>query len=183
MQFLEGNPKRLKFWLKVLVTPQGLIALVLLGAAVSLYFRGAKPRIHSQPVLGLIQTPSLPIETYTIELVNFDENQLERPVFRTVSAHNNSTELLKAVVWALQQELSIWPEGLNLITVYSLDNGEVVLDFELQGNTVLPSLNDEWRILRSLKASLERNSFPNSRILINHKETEVFLRYIRLDMP
>ncbi len=166
---------------KPLLSPQSLISLVVCLVALSFYIKGEHLGYKTPSEVKLNEAEPSPLESRQIELVMFDENQLERPVFKTVSIAKDLTSLVKALVEELKTELPIWPKGLQLATVFSLDDGSIILDFSLEPDMPYQGINDEWRLLRSLKASLKRNGFENTRILIDHEESRYFLKYIRLD--
>lgn len=158
--------------------PQNLIALLLCVLAVFSYMASGQRANKRSILLTLPNSQNSRYFEKAIELVIFDENQLERSSFKTVLTSEEASETIKAILLALQTEFSVWPEGLELAAVFSLD-GLNILDFSLEPHLAL-GVNDEWRLLRSISASLKRNGYENLKFLINHQESRRFLRFIEL---
>lgn len=169
-------------WFKALLTPQSLIALVICLATIQYALPISKDIMRQAPKIELETSSGQAVSSREIELAVFDDKQLERPLFKTVSVAEDDAAIIRIIVESLQDEMSIWPASLTLDTVFLLGEAQTaVLDFSFERGSSQPSLNDEWRLLRSLSSSLKRNGYANLKILINHEESPGFLRYIRLD--
>lgn len=169
---------------RLVLKPQVLIALVL---CCFMAYRVLVNRTTLTPELTKIdftESPEEILSTQSFELLIYDEQHLERPLIKELSVGNSRPERARAILSALQTELDVWPENLRLSTVFNVPiNGvsTTLIDFVLEPDESSLSLNDEWRLLESISASLKRNDMGVWRILINHEESSSFLRYIDLE--
>ena len=119
----------------------------------------------------------------SVELLIYDTDQLERPLIQEHDLGSSLEDKVTTLLNALRDELDIWPDELTLSAVYvtEIDGQETaVIDFMYQINYPHLSLNDEWRLLRSITASLRRNGVNEKVILMNHEPRERFLNYLSL---
>lgn len=176
---------RADLWL----SPQVLAGLVLLALGAGVLIWGV-PR-DRPPLVTVDETLTEAVSgTQSVQLVLFeaspDERLIETPLRRELASAEALNQQLEIILSALREAAlgDLWPEALGVPTVFTFeaDNGArqiAVLDFDLP-EAVAVTVDQEKRLLESIKTTMLRNGADDVQILINHRETASFLGHVAL---
>ncbi len=170
--------------IKTLFTPQVLLAFLLCSVLAFRYFKQQIIPIQTGTATVLATESIEALVSNDYELVLYDSNQLQQAKFVSLESQDKPSAKISSLINALKNEyLGIWPESLGINSIFEVSSDGsslIVLDFNYEQDKTI-SINDEWRLLKSLKGTLNRAGYPDIKILINQKESEVFLNFIKLD--
>ncbi len=170
--------------LKAIFTPQVLLSFLLCIVLAFRYFRPQPVSPQTGITTVIPADAKLELVSNDYELVLYNSNQLQQAKFVTLTSEDKPNAKITRLIEALKNEyLSLWPASLELKSVFEVSsdgNSQIVLDFYYGNNSTI-SVNDEWRLLKSLTGTLNRAGYPDIKILINQKESEVFINFIKLD--
>lgn len=175
--------------IRLWVTPQNIIALLLLFAGGYAYYLS-----HSRPQQQSI-LPEIPEfiaaeqEIVTTEreitLVSLQDNlNSPRIVLLDTVLPLEPSQAVQSILESLQARYpDVWLEGLELRQVFSttLLNGQnsIILNFLLEPH-VHASVQEERALYNSIKQTLARNGYQQFFILINDAPSSVFINHVML---
>lgn len=168
--------------LKAAITPQVLVASLLLLAALGLLASGGRRAAPTAPVIDLGQRPPR-TETEEVRLQLVDEKGLERGVTTQVPLPKDASLRLSAVLGALREELvtsGTWPAALPGPRVFIVEvEGRKVAVIDLRVPTGLGvSVGQELAIYRSLAATAEVNGAASVRFLRDGQPAATLLGHV-----
>lgn len=178
--------------IRVWVTPQNIIALLLLLAGGYAYrwshSQQPQPHLSETPtLLAPVLTPDTASITAEreITLVSLQDSlSSPRIVLLDESLPLEPSQAVKSILDALQARYpELWLEGLELRQVFSttLLNGQnsIILNFALEPNIYI-SVQEERALYNSIKQTLARNGYQQFFILINDAPSPVFIHHVML---
>lgn len=170
--------------LKAVFTPQVLLSFLLCSVLAFRYFRPETVSEKASTPTVLPADTSLELVNSDYELVLYDSNQLQQAKFVTITSEDVANAKIMSLIDALKNEYpTLWPASLVLASVFEVSadgSSQMVLDFNYSHNSEI-SVNDEWRLLKSITGTLNRAGYQDVKILINQKESDAFINFIKLN--
>ncbi len=167
---------------KALLTPQVLVAALLLVAALALYLGVEVLRPGEPPSVELI-TAEESLSEVDVRLVLVDLDGLEWQRSERIAAPESAPRRLEAVLATLRAALleeGVWPEGLPTPNVFleTFDRQTVaIIDLRPQDD-VAASVVQELALLRALTRTAEANGADSVRFLRNGRPASTLLGHV-----
>lgn len=175
----KGSRARL---LEALLTPQVLVAALLLVAALALYLSVEVLRPGEPPTVELIAAED-ELSEVDVRLVLVDLDGLEWQRSERISAPDSAPRRLEAVLTALRGALQaegVWPDGLPPPNVYleTFDREDVAILDLRPSDDVAVSVGQELALLRALTRTAEANGADAVRFLRNGRPAATLLGHV-----
>lgn len=178
--------------IRLWVTPQNIIALLLLLAGAYAYrvshSQKPQPSISEMPALlapALMPDTASTTTEREITLVSLQDNlNSPRIVLLDKVLPLEPSQAVQSILDSLQARYpTLWLEGLELRQVFSttLLNGQnsLILNFALEPH-VHVSVQEERALYNSIKQTLARNGYQQFFILMNDTPSAVFINHVML---
>jgi hypothetical protein len=158
---------------------------ILLGVAVLLLgllsmLRSLWP-VFPERILVQLEPPRVQLTSEEVELILYiDSNNLDlsQPKFKTLDLPQEKSERYLQILSALRDNLEgLWPDALPLPIIF-LHKETVIVHFQFD-NSVAVTVDQEYRLYKSIEATLRENDAQKVQILVNN-QIETFLGHIAL---
>lgn len=168
--------------LKALLTPQVLVAALLLVAALTLLESVDVVEPSPPPTVELVSAEEALTEV-DVRLVLVDLEGLEWQRSERVAAPDSVPGRLEAVLSALRTALldeGVWPQGLPAPTVFleTFDRASVAVIDLRPGEDVAVSVGQELALLRAMTGTAEANGADSTRFLKHGRPTDTLLGHV-----
>lgn len=167
---------------RALLTPQVIVAALLLVAAVALLLGVDVLEPREPPTVDLVTTEET-LTAVDVRLVLVDLAGLEWQRSARISAPESVPGRLEAVLGALRESLmeeGVWPAGLAAPTVFleTFDRASVAIIDLHPGDDVAVSVVQEMALLRALTGTAQANGADEVRFLRDGRATATLLGHV-----
>lgn len=167
---------------QVVLTPQVLVAGLLLVAALALLLSVPNLRPGPAPVVNLTSEDDL-LTAQDVRLVLVDAAGLEWQRDANIAAPTDAPRRFEAILDALRSELlaeGVWPAGLPTPRVYveTYDREVVAVVDVAAGGVIAVSVAQEQALVRAIEATAVANGIDSVRFLRGGQHTETFLGHV-----
>jgi len=164
------------------LTPQVLVAALLLVATVALLLSVPETRPGPPPVVNLTSADDL-LTPQEVRLVLVDTAGLEWQRDASIAAPTDAPRRFEAILAALREALleeGVWPAGLPTPDVFveTFDRQVVAVIDVAAGGVIEVSVAQELALVRAIDATAAANGIDGVRYLRGGQRTETFLGHI-----
>lgn len=164
------------------LTPQVLVAGLLLIAAVALLLSVPQTRPDAPPVVDLTSADDL-LTTQDVRLVLVDIAGLEWQRDASIDAPTDAPRRFAAILGALREALlteGVWPSGLPTPDVFveTFDREVVAVVDVAAGGVIEVSVAQEQALVRAIDATAAANGIDEVKYLRGGQHTDTFLGHV-----